>query len=343
MSKKSVFCIATSRTQAEEIVDQDKNANFSNNDISVLFPDKGTTRDFAHEKGTKAPEGAVAGETQFRSNEPKRIFMSLALAVAAMCWHQDATAQGTINLGTADSFAILAGSQITDAGGVSSITGDVGLYPAAGAGIGLTPGQVHGGTIYKAETSGPLLNGAKNDLTTAYNDAAGRPVTIDFGVTDNQLGGKTLFPGVYRFGHAASANLIGTLTLDPHGSLNPVWIFQASSDFITAAGAPGTPGSSVALINGATACDVFWQVGSSATIGTYSAMVGEIMADQSITLGTGATLNGSALARIAAVTLDHNTITACVQVPEPGSALLLGSGLAILFAFRRRFFSSRRG
>ena len=258
--------------------------------------------------------------------------------------HHDATAQ-TVNLGTAASFAILAGSQIADAGGASRIiTGDVGLYPITGAAIGLTAGQVINGMIFKAENAGAFLNGAKNDLTSAFNDAAGRPVTLDYGLGDNQLGGKTLVPGVYRFGHAATANLNGTLTLDANGVVDPVWIFQAMSDLITAAGAPGTPGSSVVLINGANPCNVFWQVGSSATIGTYSHFVGNIMADQSITMNTGATLDGSALARIAMVALDHNTIAVpvCALVPEPGSTLLLACGLAILFAFRRRLFSPTR-
>src|SRR5436190_7492754 len=216
----------------------------------------------------------------------------------------------TIDLGTAASFGILAGSKITDAGGSSTIVaGNVGLSPATGASIGLTSAQVLAGKIYAVDAAGPagsvnnsgLLTTAKNDLTTAYNDAAARPAT-DLGVVDNQLGGQTLFPGVYKFGHAATANLIGTLTLDANGEVDPVWIFQATSDLITAAGAPGNPGSSVALINGADSCDVFWQVSSSATIGTYADFAGHIMADQSISLETGATLDGSALARIAAAT-----------------------------------------
>lgn len=275
----------------------------------------------------------------------KRTSLSLAGAITLTLLTTAAMAVPTVNLGTASGFAVLAGSKITDAGGSSTIvTGNVGLYPTTGAAIGLTAGQVPGGTIYTAETSGALLNGAQNDLTTAYNDAAGRPVTIDFGVVDNQLGGQTLFPGVYRFGHAATANLIGTLTLDANGDLNPVWIFQATSDLITAGGAPGAPGSNVVLINGADSCDVFWQVGSSATIGTYADFVGHIMADQSITLQAYATLDGSAMARIAAVTLDHNTISSpdCSDdtggtgnhVPDTGSTLLLlTSGLVGLFAF----------
>lgn len=283
----------------------------------------------------------------------------MALVVAAAIFlHQNATATtpATVDLGTASSFAILAGSEITDAGGFSGIiTGDVGLSPTTGAAIGLIKPQVPGGTIYAVDDFGPLLSvnnpglltTAKNDLTNAFNDAAGRPVTFDYTASGSQLGGLTLFPGVYRFGHNASGNLIGTLTLDAHGETDPVWIFQATSDLITAAGAPGAPGSSVTLI-GADSCDVFWQVHDSATIGTYSDFVGHIMADQSVGLNTGATLEGSALARIAAVTLDHNTIigedcNAASGVPDTGSTLLLlGSGLATVFAFRRWSLVTRR-
>ena len=273
-------------------------------------------------------------------NFAKRIQIALLVAVAVTIFHRDAKAIETVNLGTASGFAILAGSKITDAGGASTIvTGNVGLYPTTGAAIGLTAGQV-GGTIYTAETSGALLNGAQNDLTAAYNDAAGRSVDSYLGVVDNQLGGLTLHSGVYNFGHAATANLIGTLTLDAQGNPDAVWIFQATSDLIMASA------SVVTLINGADACNVFWQVGSSATIGTYSDFVGNIMADQSIALQAYATLDGSALARIAAVTLDHNSITAAdcngvgTAVPDGGSTLLLlGSGLVILAAFKHRFLS----
>ena len=276
-----------------------------------------------------------------------------ALVIAAsMFLHHNATAIPTVNLGTASSFAILAGSQITDAGGASTIvSGDVGLSPTTGAAIGLTAPQVIGGTIYSVNAFGPLgsvnnpglLTTAKNDLSTAYTDAANRPVpgANAFGVTDNQLGGKTLLSGVYSFGHAATANLIGTLTLDAQGNPNAVWIFQASSDLITASS------SKVVFKDGVgDACNVFWEVGSSATLGTYTDFVGNIMAYASVGLDTGAILDGSALAENAAVTLDHNTITqdnctaSTTTVPDSGSTLLLlGSGLATLFAFGRRFFS----
>ncbi|MGA2237740.1 MAG: ice-binding family protein [Candidatus Bathyarchaeia archaeon] len=214
------------------------------------------------------------------------------------------------SLGTASSFAILAGTPaITDVP-TSHIIGDVGLQPAAGSAIGLTCGEVTG-TIYSNDGTGPvpcqvtnlaLLVTAKNDLTHAYNDAAGRTPTATL-VGDNQLGGQTLGPGVYAFGHAATANLVGTLTLDAQGDPSAVFIFQASSDLVTASS------SVVRLINGASACNVFWQVTSSATLGTSSTFVGTIMAYASITLTTGVTLNGRALAQTGEVTLDRNTVS----------------------------------
>lgn len=213
----------------------------------------------------------------------------------------------TVGLGTADSFAILAGSSVTDVP-ASAITGDVGLSPAAWV-PGLTCAEVTG-TIYSVDASGPLpcrvtnaglLTTAKNDLTTAYNDAALRTPDTIFVAGDNQLGGQTLVAGVYRFGNAATANLIGNLTLN--GSASDIWIFQATSDLVA------QTSSTVTLTGGAQACNVFWQVGTSATIRTSASFVGTIMADQSIALQTGATLQGRALARVAAVTLDQNTIT----------------------------------
>ncbi len=218
-----------------------------------------------------------------------------------------AATPSTVNLGTADNFAILAGSTITDVP-TSTITGDVGLSPATGASItGLTCAEVTG-TIYTVDAAGPacrvtnpgLLTTAKNALTTAYNDAAGRTPDTTFAGADNQLGGQTLAAGVYRFGHGATANLIGNLTLT--GDASSVWIFQATSDLIVQGS------STVTLAGEAQACNVFWQVGTSATIKTSAKFVGTVMADQSIALQTGATLQGRALARIAAVTLDTNTI-----------------------------------
>ncbi|MEI7792190.1 MAG: ice-binding family protein [Candidatus Berkelbacteria bacterium] len=219
----------------------------------------------------------------------------------------------TVSLGTSSSFAVLAGTAITDVPSFV-ITGNVGLSPAAGSNYaGLTQAEVTG-SIYSVNAAGPLgyvenaalLTTAKNDLTTAYVDAAGRTPTTDYGAGDNQLGGKTLTAGVYAFGHATTANITAAtpLTLDAQGDPNAVFIFQASSDLVTASS------SVVQLINGAEACNVFWQVTSSVTFGTSSTFVGTVMALTSITDNGSSTINGRLLARNAEVALNKTTIIA---------------------------------
>jgi len=157
------------------------------------------------------------------------------------------------------------------------------------------------GAIHAAD---PTAAAGIADLTTAYNDAAGRtlcPITVS-----GNIGGQTLAPGLYKSTSGLEVTS-GDLTLDAQGNPNAVWIFQIASTLDT------TAGRQVILAGGAKASNVFWQVGTSATIGTNSVFVGTIMADQSVTLITGATLDGRALARIAAATLDNNIIT----VPAP--------------------------
>ena len=162
----------------------------------------------------------------------------------------------TVPLGTAASFAILAGSAVTNVP-TSSIEGDVGLTPTTGAAItGLTCAEVTG-TIYTVDLAGPLcrdvdaglLTTAKNALTTGYNNAAGRTPDTTFSGADNQLGGQDLVAGTYRFTGASTANLIGNLTLT--GGADDVWIFQATSTLVTAAS------SSITFSGGAQACNVF--------------------------------------------------------------------------------------
>ncbi len=219
-----------------------------------------------------------------------------------------ASAASTVDLNTAAPFAVLGASEVTDVP-TSSITGDVGLSPAAGSDYsGLTQLQVTG-TIYSTNAAGPagyvddpgLLTTAQNDLTNAFTSANGQPATTTYTTGDNQLGGKTLTPGVYAFGAAATANITAAspLVLDGNG----VFIFQASSSLVTASG------SVVRLEGGAQACNVFWTVGSSATLGSSSTFVGTLMALTSATLNSGATVQGRVLAQNAAVTLDANTIT----------------------------------
>lgn len=218
----------------------------------------------------------------------------------------------TVNMGTANNFSVLAGTAITNAT-TSTISGNIGLSPSAGSNItGLTAADVSG-KIYAADATGPagsisnpgLMTTAKNDLTTAYLDAAGRTPTNTYVTTDNQLGGLTLTDGVYRFPHATTANLTAAnpLVLDGQNDPNSVFIFQATSDLVTASG------STVSLINGAQACNVFWQVSSSATLGSGSTFVGNILALTSITATTGTNINGKLLARNGAVVLQSNTIS----------------------------------
>ncbi len=204
----------------------------------------------------------------------------------------------TVDLDCAADFAVLAGSAVTNTGG-TVVDGDLGLSPGSSV-TGFPPGVViNGSTLINTTKS----NNAKLCLTTAFNDAAGRSLNVII-VSTGQLGGLTLAPGLYRSGISSFEITGSDLTLDAQGNANAVWIFQMPSSTLTVGN-----GIKVTLTNGASAKNIFWQVGSSATIGTTAEMKGNILADQSITLQTGATLLGRALTRIAAVTLDDNDVT----------------------------------
>ena len=198
-----------------------------------------------------------------------------------------------INLRSARTFAILAGSGVSNTGG-TIINGNLGTHPT-GTVVGA---PTVNGVIHSAD---PIALQAKVDLTSAYNEARGRAGTPTK-VLAGELSGLTLAPGVYK--RASSVKLSsGHVTLDAKGDPNAVFIFQISTTLTTLSG------TQVILAGGAKASNIYWQVGSSATLGTTSSFKGNILADQSITLAHLATLEGRALARIGAVTLDANTVT----------------------------------
>jgi len=220
------------------------------------------------------------------------ILLLMSLTTAAMA------GQATVDLRSAANFAVLASETVTNVSSVgTTITGDVGVSPGTAV-TGFPPGSVIG-TIHAGD---PVAAQAQVDLTTAYNDAAGRSSTDTVTLSGN-IGGMTLNPGLYK---STSSLEISSedLTLDALGDPNAVFIFQMASTLTT------TSGRQVILAGDAKASNIFWQVGSSATFGTTSVFKGTILASVSITVKTGATLQGRALARSGAVTLDSNIIVA---------------------------------
>jgi hypothetical protein len=230
-------------------------------------------------------------------------------------------------LGPAGSFAVVGASTVTNTG-PTIVNGDLGLSPGTSV-TGFPPGVVTG-TIHIANANALA---AQNAVTTAYNALAGQP--CDVNLTGIDLGGLTLTPGAYCF--SSSAQLTGTLTLNGLGNPGAVWVFQIGSTLTTASG------SRVVFINGGQSCGAFWQVGSSATLGTATAFAGNVLALASITMTTGATNSGAVFARTGAVTLDTNVVSvvgSCGGGPQPSPtplpgpspvpALPAGAGLVLL-------------
>jgi hypothetical protein len=241
----------------------------------------------------------------------RRMFVNrLAIVAMAVVLCGSATAFAQVPLGTAQNFAVLAGSTVTNTGPTVITSGDVGVSPGSSI-TGFPPGIVVGGAIHAADG---VAAQAQTDLTTAYNTAAALPCGT---LVPAELGGTTLTPGVYCV--ATSAQITGTLTLDFQGNANALFVFKIGSTLTTASA------SSVALINtgtGTCPSNVFWQVGSSATLGTGTDFAGNILALTSITLTTGASVDGRTLARNGAVTLDSNAVTVCDRVTACGTITL---------------------
>ena len=232
---------------------------------------------------------------------------------------QTVSAATAPSLGTAASFAVLGGSAVTNTG-PTVVNGDVGVSPGSAItgfppGIVVAPGTTHAGDAVAAQ--------AQNDVTTAFNAIAVQACNTD--LTGMDLGGLTLLPGFYCF--STSAQLTGALTLDAQGNPNAVFIFRIGSTLTTASN------SSVSIINGGLPCNVFWQIGSSATLGTNTAFQGNILASASITLNTNTSVSGRALAQTGAVTMDSTVISVpnCSGVPANGLVQVCkvaGSGVA---------------
>ncbi len=248
--------------------------------------------------------------------------VTLGLA-ATLATTTSGAAAAPVGLGAATAFGVLAGTGVTSTG-LTVINGDLGSCPTlaiTGFGPGVVSGTIHAG--------GPTACDAKTDLDAAYAATVALPATTTYlGPTD--LGGLTLTAGVYN--SPTSFGIGGTLTLDALGDPNAVFVFQAGTTLITSAN------TTVALVGGAQACNVSWQVGSSATLGLGSTFKGSVLAHTSITAGAGISVEGRLLARGGAVTLDSDTVTVpecatgaltLAQTSSGGTALVEGSPVAM--------------
>ena len=204
-----------------------------------------------------------------------------------------ALAATAVQLGTAGGYAVLGGSTVTNTGS-TIVNGDLGLSPGTSV-TGFPPGTVNG----VQHVTDAAAAQAQADLVTAYDAASGQATAVT--IISGDLGGQTLVPGIYK--STSALGLTGTVTLDAQGNPDSVFLFQVGSALTTASA------SRVLLINNAQACNIFWQVGSSATLGTNSNFAGTILASASVTVNTGASVDGRVLARNGAVTLDTNPVS----------------------------------
>lgn len=245
---------------------------------------------------------AVVLATTVRASSPPNAATVAMMATVSSSSSVLANTLVAPNLGAAKSFAVLAASTVTNSG-ATAISGDLGLSPGISV-TGFPPGILAG----TQHISDPATAQAQLDLTAAYNDAAGR--TLGAIALAGNLGGMTLVPGLYKSTSSLEISS-GDLTLDAQGDANAVYIFQMASTLVT------TTGRKVILAGGAQAANIYWQVGSSATLGVSSVFKGNIMALASITVNNGAAVDGRLLARTAAVTLDNNVVKVGVASVPP--------------------------
>ena len=247
----------------------------------------------------------MSNRTNLRRARRASSALALCFAFAAV----PAAAQSApVDLGTAGPFVALGGSTVTNTG-PSVLNGDLGVAPGTSlVGFG-SPAVVNGAT----HANDAVAQQAQADLTTAYDVAAGQPVPPANDLTGTDLGNRTLTAGAYRY--SSSAQLTGQLTLDAEGDPNAQFVFEIGSTLTTASA------SSVVMINGASPCNVYWQVGSSATLGSTTAFQGNVLALTSISLNNGASVIGRMLARNGALTLDNNVLdsTLCTSATPPGT------------------------
>ena len=255
-----------------------------------------------HTASTKTSSLALPCDSKQRavSSHSPGFIACMGLAVALLLTRADvALAASVVDLRTASSFAVLGGSTVTNTGN-TFVTGDLGVSPGTSV-TGFPPGIVVG-TIQTAMVAAS----AQFDSAIAYGELAAQACDVTYAMPKD-LAGLTLAPGVYCF--ASSASNTGLLQLDAGGNTNAVWVFKTVSTLITSSG------SEVKTINGGQACNVYWQVGSSATLGTTTKFVGNILAYANIDVKTGSTLSGRALAQTGAVTLDTNSVSVCALAP----------------------------
>ncbi len=218
------------------------------------------------------------------------VAIALTGALPAQATENPSQTTATVELASAANFAVLAASTVTNTDSATIVRGELGVAPGTSV-TGFPPGQVRKGSIHSADA---VAAQAQLDAKAAYNDAAGRVADEALGV---ELGGRTLTPGVYSGG---TFEITGTLTLK--GDENSVFIFQTASTLVTATA------SKVRLVGGVNPANVFWKVGSSATLATYSKFSGTVLAHASIASQTGAIVNGRLIALTAAVTMDDNKV-----------------------------------